>query len=244
MKLKKIASLALAGIMAVSMLAGCSTNNGGSSDNGNTVVEPTTTTILDALNKGQDAKNEVKITFTTNSNLDAAMVAAAKEMSADSTFDATNDATVGTWFMQRLQAFKPVSLWQKELGAAYNNPAYKFYDDTNVLAFSNGASVSDVADVTLARVYVVRGGKAWTEESAIQQAVNKMNDDLAALKTDDVTAANTVNNVKLSTTNNKYHTYDYSGNVSMVSREKGDGTTDYYIVMVITQSVTEAKYEA
>ena len=53
MKLKKIASLALAGVMALSMLAGCATTNNEGDDNGTTppVVDPTpagySQTILD-----------------------------------------------------------------------------------------------------------------------------------------------------------------------------------------------------
>ena len=53
MKLKKIASLALAGVMALTMLAGCATTNGEGDDNGTTppVVDPTpagySQTILD-----------------------------------------------------------------------------------------------------------------------------------------------------------------------------------------------------
>ena len=72
MKLKKIASLALAGIMAVSMLAGCSNgenNNGGNSGDDNTVITPSTTPVVDAVNKGQDVTNDVKITFTADSKL-------------------------------------------------------------------------------------------------------------------------------------------------------------------------------
>ena len=53
MKLKKIASLALAGVMALSMLAGCATTNNEGDDNGTTppVIDPTpagySQTILD-----------------------------------------------------------------------------------------------------------------------------------------------------------------------------------------------------
>ena len=51
MKLKKIASLALAGVMAVSMLAGCEGgkgNNNNNPDNGQPVI--TTTPVVDAVN--------------------------------------------------------------------------------------------------------------------------------------------------------------------------------------------------
>ena len=79
MKLKKIASLMLAGVMAVSMLAGCSTandNNGNNGDNNNNVVTPTS--IVTAVNNGQSATNAVKIDFTSDATLDAALSKAVK----------------------------------------------------------------------------------------------------------------------------------------------------------------------
>ena len=244
MKLKKIASLALAGVMAVSMLAGCGTNNGGSSDNGNTVVEPATTTILDALNNGQDAKNEVKVTFTSDSNLDAALAAAAAEVAADTNTIATpNNATLVTNLTNRLSAHKAITLWNQTSTSYANN----FYNDSTIIAFNNNRGVytsrSENADVVLTKAYIVKSGNAWTEEAAVLQAVDQMDEDIAKLKADDV-VDNKVHNALLSTTNNKYHTYDYTGNVSMVSKENVDGTVYYYVVMTITQSITEVEYKA
>ena len=76
MKLKKIASLMLAGIMAVSMLTACGskTVNDGENNNG-TVVVPTSS-IVTAVNNGQDATNKVKIEFTSDASLDAALAKA------------------------------------------------------------------------------------------------------------------------------------------------------------------------
>lgn len=71
MKLKKIASLVLAGLMAVSMLAGCGDN---SSNNNGTVVEPGNSTIIvDAANDAQDPANKVKVTFTSDAKLLSAL---------------------------------------------------------------------------------------------------------------------------------------------------------------------------
>ena len=69
MKLKKIASLALAGIMAVSMLAGCN----GSSSSSTTTDPETTTGIVAAVNNGQDKTNEVKVNVTFSSALTNAL---------------------------------------------------------------------------------------------------------------------------------------------------------------------------
>ena len=76
MKLKKIASLMLAGVMAVSMLAGCNSApiDDNADDDNDDVVTPTS--IVTAVNNGQNATNKVKIDFTSDTSLDAALVKA------------------------------------------------------------------------------------------------------------------------------------------------------------------------
>lgn len=82
MKLKKIASLVLAGLMAVSMLAGCGDNS--SSNNNGTVVEPGNSTIIvDAANDAQDPANDVKVTFTSDAKLLSALQGAIELKTTD-----------------------------------------------------------------------------------------------------------------------------------------------------------------
>ena len=73
MKLKKIASLALAGIMAVSMLAGCkdggNSNNG---DNGNTDITVSSSTAS-TLRAEMGGNARAKVTAVANSKLDSAL---------------------------------------------------------------------------------------------------------------------------------------------------------------------------
>ena len=71
MKLNKILALALSGVMAVSMLAGCSTDG---KDEGNTQVTPPASNAVSVMN---DAQSKVK--FEANADLDAALAAAAKK---------------------------------------------------------------------------------------------------------------------------------------------------------------------
>ena len=90
MKLKKIASLVLAGLMAVSMLAGCGDNS--SSNNNGTVVEPGNSTIIvDAANDAQDPANKVKVTFTSDAKLLSALQDAIELKKGD--FDAIQKLT-------------------------------------------------------------------------------------------------------------------------------------------------------
>ena len=78
MKLKKIASLMLAGVMAVSMLAGCNTASNGGNNSGEgegegegTVVSGYSATLKDAL-KG-DVKDMDNVTFQDNASYAAAL---------------------------------------------------------------------------------------------------------------------------------------------------------------------------
>ena len=61
MKLNKVLALALSGVMAVSMLAGCSTDG---KDDGNTEVTPPTSNAVSVMN---DAQSLVK--FEANADL-------------------------------------------------------------------------------------------------------------------------------------------------------------------------------
>ena len=74
MKLKKIASLMLAGIMAVSMLAGCKS---GSADNGNagsSSSQPTTTGVVAAVDAGIKSWNQgLTVSVESSKNMDAAI---------------------------------------------------------------------------------------------------------------------------------------------------------------------------
>ncbi|OUN37692.1 hypothetical protein B5G28_10330 [Faecalibacterium sp. An77] len=72
MKLKKIASLMLAGVMAISMLAGCS-NNGSNDNKGEETVE---TGIVAAVNDALSKETKEIITFAADSTVDTQLKAA------------------------------------------------------------------------------------------------------------------------------------------------------------------------
>lgn len=67
MKLNKVLALALSGVMAVSMLAGCSGNSGNGGQTGEGEQTPATG-IVAAVNNGQTG--DVKVTFTADATLD------------------------------------------------------------------------------------------------------------------------------------------------------------------------------
>ena len=78
MKLKKIASLALAGIMAVSMLAGCNGSNGGNNSSSSSENTNTTSNVTESvLAKSSKAVNNV-LTVNADDTLDKAVTFAAE----------------------------------------------------------------------------------------------------------------------------------------------------------------------
>ncbi len=87
MKLKKIASLFLAGVMAVSMLAGCATTSN-EPEQPNQPEEPSATSYSAVLQNELESKNIMKVKFSDSNELDNALESAV----AHAGFDAvTND---------------------------------------------------------------------------------------------------------------------------------------------------------
>ena len=228
MKLKKIASLALAGLMAVSMLAACGGNN--SSNNGGASSEGTTSTgIVSALNNEQDT-----IDFVSDSTLSKNLEDAVKAMT-----NKKDDSELQSW----INKFSGIETWS----------GVTFYGDdiskSATVAFdSTGKSMDKVNPVTAVMGVVV--DNALTEEYAVSSAVKELTAEIDKLKADDVykdgldDKEDYVNGKALSKDNSKYHTYDYTGKVSMTSVKNTDGTTYYYFVMVVTQNVTEQEWKA
>ena len=208
MKLKKIASLMLAGVMAVSMLAGCSTaNNNNSNDGGenNNVVTPTS--IVTAVNNGQSATNKVKINFTSDATLDAALSKAVKAIGENA------DAAGLNVQMARLTGNDGWGSW-KFLGNERGlTPADTSKDD--------GRVVEGMMAMPLMN--------AMADKAAAEKTVAKIVNEMVA-KLDDTTLTTSTNY------NDKYCDFSYTGTVSMVSSTANDGTVNYYFAVVITQT--------
>ena len=91
MKLKKIASLMLAGVMAVSMLTACDTTSNDQPNVPNQPEEPTASDVVSAVEAGIASWNsDLEITVKNSDNMDAAI-----EKLFDSNFDSkTNELIV------------------------------------------------------------------------------------------------------------------------------------------------------
>lgn len=234
MKLKKIASLALAGIMAVSMLAGCSNgSNGGNGDD--PIVTPNTTPIVEAVNKGQSASNLVKINFTANSSLDSALQKAVSVYGNDATEDEVADAITR---ITGLKMVTPDAAWYWDGTLVTNgflNNMVRYNRD-----HGNGEGIGDEDGKTYTQ-YGVKIFSALTNEAALNIVANAVNEEIAKLA---ATSNDDNNDGKLNGGitvggQDKYYSYGYDGSISMVSVEGLNGQTYYYVAYVVNQTVTE-----
>ena len=242
MKLKKIASLMLAGVMAVSMLTACGSNgNTGNGNNGNENPDPTpaTTSVVDAVNKGQSAANAVKIDFTVNSELDNAL---AKAVSVYGN-DADENFTIGNNnrpviipeladAINRMTGLESVSAGTGASG--YTSPNWVDNNGflTETVDRDQAVQYNKDAKGKVYTLFDVRQFPAWTEEAALNMVAEAADEMIAELD-----AHSNVDTLKAG---DKYYTYGYDGNISMVSVKNLDGTTDYYVAYVVNQTVTES----
>lgn len=225
MKLKKIASLALAGIMAVGMLAGCSNGAGnGNSNNGNGgTVEPSTTAVVSAVNNGQSASNDVKIDFTVDSSLDAAL---AKAVSVYGNDAQETEIWVAIHNMTGLESY---SAREDGFTQYVDNNGFLTGDRTFHDDIPGGKDKGEDMNGRVYTLFNVKVFDALTEEAALNKVAEKadaMISELAATGKDTITG-------------HKYYSYSYDGSISMVSSQNLDGTTTYYVAYVVNQTVTE-----
>ena len=225
MKLKKIASLMLAGVMAVSMLTACGSNgNAGNGNNGNENPDPTpaTTSVVDAVNKGQSAANAVKIDFTVNSKLDNTLAKAVSVYGNDADDGEVMDA------IARMTGLESVSADYISAGWVDDDTGFLTDEVIRTQAINEGKD----AKGKVYTLFVVYQFPAWTEEAALNMVAEAADEMIAELD-----AHSNVDTVKAG---EKYYTYGYDGNISMVSVKNLDGTTDYYVAYVVNQTVTES----
>ena len=216
MKLKKIASLMLAGIMAVSMLAGCkSGSNGNDTDNN---VTPSTSSIVEAMNNNQSATNKVKVEFTSDPSMKAGLEKVLKAQGDDVTGADLTD------------------LVSKQIGVSgMTNASVTFAVDTNKNYSLQNPSNVDGKKITALSVFCVTN--AATEEAAIKMAVSQIDTGVVSKLPDTTFVDGQIKD------GGKYADYDYTGTIEMVAQNKTDGTTSYFVAYTITRTATVHTFE-
>ena len=213
MKLKKIASLMLAGVMADSMLAGCSGN--GSNDNNNNTEDPITPTVSSASSTVYEALNaDTRLSVTsavTNSTMDQALEDTLETYWASKGF--------GNWYNGNNGAVQPFTNTVIE-----NNVAYALKAET---VFVN-SFVNTKGDVTVVKVYAV--GHGLSEKGALTAVAAQLDTDLAGK----MPADGVKDGVK--------YEYDYNIAASVASEDTtwlGDTYTLRIVAVAVTQTATE-----
>ena len=189
MKLKKIASLALAGVMAVSVLAGCNTasNGGNNNDDGQNQTTPTNSKVVDYANQTLSSTAKKYMTYESASWLDTALkdVATNKSnFSADNIKDVFNNDNIVSLYdndWANAMANKIVDTMSGKEAYTHNN--YRDHSFAMVPANKESKSivwvytVSGVLDEEMA-VNVVAGSMSeWMAGNALGQPIDDGNYD-------------------------------------------------------------------
>ena len=213
MKLNKIAALAMAGVMAVSMLAGCSGkgNGNGNGGDGTVVVDPTSS-VVDTVNNNQSVLNKVKITFAADSDLDNALEALVKR-------NGNNALTGSSIDLTDLEKLIGVE-------AGDDDDLMTKWSDPDNRGLKKGAVV--VNTVVKAEPIV-----AMNDEAAEKMLAKEISDYIAGRNLTDTTYDKDETTVK-----ELYYDFDYEGTVSLVSFEGVGGVTYYVGAWTITQTAT------
>ena len=203
MKLKKIASLALAGIMAVSMLAACGegTNNGNS---GSSSSQPTTASVVSTVkNAIADKNGDLVITVEENTALNNAM----KKYNENNQnlYTQVVEATVRDDVLNMVFTADPFT------------DAHQLLDSTDMTNFENAFTTNGQ---TFWRYAVVSNGAGASVDSVRTLAANQIAESMKGLE-NVVVSANTTVNID-------YTMYVYEG--SMVTN---DNKTEPYVVAVL-----------
>ena len=220
MKLKKIASLMLAGVMAVSMLAGCSGNGTDDKNDGNTEVKPTTSNAVTVMN---DAQSAVK--FEANSDFDAALAAAAKKAAHA---DVKNASYIKAQVKDTTEVWKELEKKLDVDAGLIEQSDDIYFNGKNESAQKGGTSA------TLTGLWIVEAD-GLTEKAALEQIANDMK---GKLKVNNTTE--TEKYPETVTLSDGTYAATYTGNVSIVTvntSDAGETATAYYIAVSVTQTL-------
>ena len=213
MKLKKIASLMLAGVMAVSMLAGCSGK--GTDNKGEETVTASTLTgkVISAL----DEDTTKKVAFSSSSVLDAAIAKAVQQVGVDGTITAD--------LLNQINS----DISEKGELAAIGTASYK---NNKNKAKSDGEKAS--ATWVMNTSFVTAGA---SEAYVVKQIADQLDNDILDTLKDKLDSHSITYNID---GEEYYYTFKYTGDLSVVKvSDVVTGVSDYVVVYTITRTPTK-----
>ena len=238
MKLKKIASLMLAGIMAVSMLAACGGNTVNDDDkNDDTIVTPVDDSFAAAINGQLNTAQKNTLTITADSNLEAILNKVADKFD-DHALQKTAGSVV-TKFVLDGESTVPQDarhLMGLKDDASLTTTATAGSQDPDGNASKNNAGggwkwtyfAKNASVETTLDFIIVDGGQ--TEEGLAHEVAGKLKD----LMTENRMPGEAKN------VSDKDYDYDYTGHVASIKLDNLRGDESFYVVAVeITKTPTE-----
>ena len=225
MKLKKIASLMLAGIMAVSMLTACdTTSNGDSNDDDVIVTPPTDTSFAAAVNGELSGPQKAVITFGSDSTLASVLKSVADELKTSYVDNTKIGIVAGNYddsedfrHLLGLGAAKSFTARGGSFDTSLNN------NDGQWTYFNTNVTTSE----TLADLIVVPGN--LTEEGVAEKVASFVGNLID----------NRMPNDNGATAGDKY-VYDYTGDIAVVKVTSLSGDYSAYVVgLTVTQTATK-----
>ena len=191
MKLKKIASLALAGVMAVSMLAGCSgsTTNDNTNGDDNTITVPASNAST-VFQKALSSKANIKIDMADNGTLNTNLNTAVENLTS-STIKLFNTVNKGV-----LNFATDSFGWIGEEGDFINAVDMIMAGDLKIVADEMGATAlqagafkdlipgyNEADTETVTMLYAV--DSAVSEDAAVKQVAKRLDGAISLLQIDD-----------------------------------------------------------
>ena len=221
MKLKKIASLALAGIMAVSMLTACDTTSNNQPNVPNQPEEPTASDVVSAVEAGIKSWNsDLEIDVKSSNNMDAAI---------EKVFDYNTDyKTLNTTIDGTLKYVFNLNDWGtvKATGHKFMNPS--FVTNPNMVDFLNNNEAADE---------LAAGDTVWSY--AIVEVTKASGDaNVAAGNVIGEALQNLQNTVDVQNVQNVYNKYDhmnvsYTMYVTNEDAVMANNSTVTYVIAVL-----------
>ena len=239
MKLKKIASLALAGIMAVSMLTACDTasNNGDDNQGDDTIVTPVDDSFATAINGELNTAQKNTLTITADASLEAMLNKVADKFD-DHALQGTAGSIVTAFVLdgestvpadaRHLMGLEDDASLTTTTGAGSVDPDGNASKNNNKGGWTWKYFAKNGSEETTLDFIIVDGGQ--TEEGLAHEVASQ----LKALMTEYRMPGEAKN------INSKDYDYDYTGHVASIKLDNLRGDESFYVVAVeITKTPTE-----
>ena len=180
----------------------------------------------------------MKVNFTVNSDLDAALAKAIEVYGTDAANSEVGDLITRLTGLETVEFGGNIKAWENAgllTSFGFINGNVNYYKDYNDKVANPKAGNLDGDVYTL---YSVSHFRATSEEAALNQ-VAEVVDAMVAELAEHSDPVNKNGKPITSGSDKKYYGYSYDGNISMVSVTTIYGVTNYYVVCVLNQTVAE-----